>query len=231
VTALLDPMPVNKLFGVGPKTAAALNEIGVTTLQELRLAVTDRLTPIMGRDAAALQRRAAGIDDRPVVSEFDEKQISTETTFDVDISNVDQMQKELLQLADRTAARLRNKQVAAHGIAVKIRRHDFSTFTRQRRCHPPTNESKVIANLARQLLDEWLIEHPGAAVRLLGVGSYDLGSVVQLSLFDMPVQEATQRATLDIAPQNKQLDTTLDRIRAKFGNDALVRGSSLQLNP
>jgi len=218
---LLDPMPVGKLFGVGPKTVASLNDIGIQTLRELRLANPDTLAPIVGRDAPLLQRRAAGLDDRPVLSEWDEKQISTETTFDVDIDHVGQLHKELLRLSDRTASRLRAKQVTAHGIAVKIRRHDFSTFTRQRRCQPPTNETRTVAEFARQLLDEWLREHPGAAVRLLGVGAYDLGSVVQLSLFDAPDIAADAHT---VAPQ---LDTAVDRIRAKFGQDALVRGSNL----
>jgi len=228
VNDLLDPMPVGKLFGVGPKTVASLNDIGIHTLRELRLANPDTLAPIVGRDAVMLQRRASGIDDRPVLSEWDEKQISTETTFDVDISHVSQLHKELLRLSDRTASRLRAKQVAAHGIAVKVRRHDFSTFTRQRRCQPPTHDTRTIADLARQLLDEWLREHPGAAVRLLGVGAYDLGSVVQLSLFDAP-DVGTETHTAHAA--SPQLDTTVDRIRAKFGHGALMRGSNLPSSP
>jgi DNA polymerase-4 len=229
ITALLDPMPVNKLFGIGPKTAAALNDAGIHTLQQLRLATASQLAPVVGRDSATLQRRAAGNDERPVLSEWDEKQVSTETTFDVDIANVNQMQKELLRLSDRTATRLRAKQVAAHGIAVKIRRHDFTTYTRQRRCQPPTHDTRAIADIARQLLDEWLREHPGAAVRLLGVGAYDLGSVVQLSLFDAPATHAPHEASDTQASQ--QLDATVDRIRAKYGSNALVRGSSLEMNP
>jgi DNA polymerase-4 len=224
INSLLDPMPVNKLFGIGPKTAASLNEIGIHTLGELRLAKPDTLTPVVGRDAVMLQRRAAGMDERPVLSEWDEKQISTETTFDVDIAHASLLHKELLRLADRTATRLRIKQVAAHGIAVKIRRHDFATFTRQRRCQPPTHDTRTIADMARQLLNEWMTEHPGAAVRLLGVGAYDLGSVVQLSLFDTP--DSVSPIATD-SPRHQQLDTTVDRIRAKFGGDALVRASTL----
>jgi DNA polymerase-4 len=224
INSLLDPMPVNKLFGIGPKTAASLNEIGIYTLGELRLAKPDTLAPVVGRDAVMLQRRAAGMDERPVLSEWDEKQISTETTFDVDIAHPSLLHKELLRLADRTATRLRTKQVAAHGIAVKIRRHDFATFTRQRRCQPPTHDTRTIADMARQLLNEWMIEHPGAAVRLLGVGAYDLGSVVQLSLFDTP--DSVSPIATDIS-RHQQLATTVDRIRAKFGGDSLVRASTL----
>ena len=216
IAALLDPLPIRKLFGVGPKTAAQLNALGIHTLRELRLAPLAQVQAVVGRDAALLQRRAAGADDRPVLSEWDERQISTETTFDVDIDHPGSLRGELVRLADRTAARLRAKRLAAYGIAIKIRRRDFSTFTRQRRCQPPTDATRVIADVAEQLLDEWLKENPGAAVRLLGVGVYDLGSVVQLSLFDAPAKQ--------LAPQ---LDAAVDRVRARFGAAALMRASSL----
>ena len=219
VQALLDPMSVSKLFGVGPKTAAKLDEHGIRTLQDLRLASDAQLQPIFGRDAFTIRQRAAGIDNRPVLADWDEKQISTETTFDVDIDNPNLMRAELARLADRTSSRLRAKQLSAHGIAVKIRRHDFHTYTRQRHCQPATHDSAVIANTAQALLDDWLREHPGSAVRLLGVGVYDLGAVAQLSLFDTAVQQ-----------EHTQLDVAVDRIRAKFGAGAVVRGSSLPNN-
>jgi DNA polymerase-4 len=216
VQTTLDPLPVNKLFGVGPKTRVKLRAQGIQTFRDLRLASDAQLQPIFGRDAAVIRQRAAGIDNRPVLAEWDEKQISTETTFDIDIDNVNLLRAELARLADRTSSRLRAKQFSAHGIAVKIRRQDFHTFTRQRHCQPATNDSRVIAELGQRLLNDWLAEHPGAAVRLLGVGAYDLGPVAQLSLFESQ------------APSDSRLDIAVDRIRGKFGATSVIRGSSLR---
>jgi DNA polymerase IV len=220
VQALLDPLPIAKLFGVGPKTQARLRADGVETFRELRLASDAILQPIFGRDAFVIRQRASGIDNRAVLSEWDEKQISTETTFDIDIDQVNLLRAELMRLADRTSSRLRAKQLLACGVAVKIRRHDFHTFTRQRSCIPASNDSRAIAALAQHLLDDWLREHPAAAVRLLGVGAYDLGPAAQLSLFETPKQ--------DPHPEKNRLDIAVDRIRSKFGNDVLVRAANLR---
>ncbi len=221
VQSTLDPLPVAKLFGVGPKTQAKLKSRNILTFRDLRLASDAQLQPVFGRDAPAIRQRAAGIDNRPVLAEWDEKQISTETTFDVDIREANLLRAELARLADRTSSRLRSKQISTNGIAVKIRRHDFHTFTRQRHCQPATNDSRVIAELAQKLLDDWLVENPGAAVRLLGVGAYDLASVTQLSLFDAP--STAKESVADVT----RLDSALDLIHAKFGSNALIRGSSL----
>jgi DNA polymerase-4 len=227
VQATLDPLPIGKLFGVGPKTQAKLTAQGIHTFRELRLASDTQLQPIFGRDAHVIRKRAAGVDSRPVLAEWNEQQISTETTFDVDIDNVNLLSAELARLADRTSSRLRAKQVSAHGIAVKIRRHDFHTFTRQRHCRPATNDSRVIASFAQRLLIDWLAEHPGAAVRLLGVGVYDLATVTQMSLFDSGVPQVDLNLNSS-ATNDSPLDTAVDRIRAKFGSGSVMRGSSLQ---
>jgi DNA polymerase-4 len=222
VQTTLDPLPIARLFGIGPKTQAKLREQNIHTFRDLRLAGDAQLQPIFGRDAFAIRQRAAGIDNRPVLAESEEKQISTETTFDVDIGQVSLLRAELTRLADRTAGRLRAKQLLTAGIAVKIRRHDFHTFTRQRVCTPPTNDSGLIASIAQELLNDWMGEFPGAAVRLLGVGAYDLGPFAQLSLFD------SSAATADSYVRRPDLDLAVDRIRAKFGAHALTRGSHVR---
>jgi DNA polymerase-4 len=159
-----------------------------------------------------------------VLAEWDEKQISTETTFDIDIDNVGLLRAELLQLADRTASRLRKRQLTARGIALKVRRHDFHTFTRQRHCQPATNDSRIVGEVVLQLLTGWLAEHPGAAVRLLGVGAYELGPISQLSLFDA----TDEKNSLAPAAGTSRLDLAIDTIRDKFGVHAVLRASGLR---
>jgi DNA polymerase-4 len=219
VNAFLDPLPVTKLYGIGKKTAPHLQRIGIRTLRDLRLADDSVLRPVFGRYVANLKARAAGIDDREVISDWDEKQISSEETFDVDLTQRARMHAELAQLADRTAARLRSQGWLAETIVVKIRRKDFRTYTRRCPIRPATQQTRAIVAAAEKLLDGWLVDQPRAAIRLLGVGATDLTEAPQLDLFTVPE-----------ADRNQHLDATIDDIRAKFGNKALSRGSSMTKN-
>jgi DNA polymerase-4 len=216
VRTLLDPLPIRRLFGLGAKTAPKVEALGIRTLGELRQASAARLRPIFGRYTERVQQRAAGIDDRPVVPDRDEKQISAEETFDSDIADHAKLRAEVVRLADQTCARLRARGLSAGCVTVKIRRGDFTTYTRQRRFEPPTQETRVVTSLATDLLDAWLVAQPRAALRLLGVGVSELAPATQLELFTAPQTE-----------KDRQLDAAVDRIRERFGKVALTPASSL----
>jgi DNA polymerase IV len=214
--AVLDPLPVGRLHGIGRKTAARLEEQGIFTLGQLRAAPDGVLWPLFGRDTRTMRDRASGIDDRPVLSDVAEQQVSSEETFDTDLTDHRLLHAHLARLADRTAERLRGKRLVAGLVVVKVRQRDFTTFTRQRSFSPATQETRLIAEVAAALLEQWFAEHPRVAVRLLGVGVGHLAPAEQLDLFTTPQRETSSA-----------LDVTLDRIRDRFGAGAVKRGSSL----
>ncbi|MCM2312361.1 MAG: DNA polymerase IV [Steroidobacteraceae bacterium] len=216
IHAVLDPLPLRKLFGLGAKTAPKVEALGIHTLGELRRASPAPLRPIFGRYTERVLQRAAGIDERPVEPYQDEKQISAEETFDTDITDHARLRVEVVRLADKTSARLRSRELAAACVTVKIRRKDFTTYTRQRHIEPPTQETRVITAVAMELLDAWLATQPRAALRLLGVGVSELAPATQLDLFTVP-----QTA------RNRELDAAVDRIRERFGKVALAPASTL----
>jgi DNA polymerase-4 len=211
--ATLDPLPVRRLPGLGGKTGLRLEAAGVRTLGELRLASDAQLWPIFGRHSQQLRDRAAGLDDRPVVAEQQELSISAEDTFDADIHDRRKLHQALAELADLACSRTRERELAAGCISVKIREHDFTTMTRQRAIQPATQDRRMIATVATQLLDLWLDEHPGARLRLLGVALRQLTPATQLDLF----------GTTDGG-----VDATVDAVRQRFGKLALRPASSLE---
>jgi DNA polymerase-4 len=215
---VLDPLSVRRLPGLGRKMGAKVEEAGIHTFAELRSAKDSVLWPLFGKYARRIRERAAGIDDRDVVADRDEKSISAEDTFATDIADPRRLQAELTRLADRACTRLRAKGLVAGCVTVKIRRHDFTTFTRQRRVSPATNDTQAVGRVARELLTTWLGENRGAKIRLLGVGVSQLTIAEQLDLFSAPNPKGT----------SSKLDRTLDAIREKFGSHALTRAGNLE---
>ncbi|HNR22354.1 MAG TPA: DNA polymerase IV [Steroidobacteraceae bacterium] len=212
----LDALPIRRLPGLGRKKGDEVERAGIGTLGELRRAPDAVLWPLFGRDTRRMRERAGGIDDRPVVPDREDLSISAEETFDTDLADPARLEAELLALADRASARLRRKELAAGCVAVKVRRADFATFTRQQQLEPPTQDSRVIGRAACDLLRKWRAEHPRARVRLLGVGVTGLAPATQLDLF-----------AAGSVPQPPPLDSALDAIRERFGSSVLTRASGL----
>jgi DNA polymerase-4 len=162
-----------------------------------------------------MRERACGVDDRPVEPNRAEKSISAEETFAADIRGAAPLAVQLLRLADRAASRLRAQKLTAGRVSVKIRRADFTTYTRQRDLGRPTQDTAVVSAVANALLVKWLATQPEAAVRLLGVGVSDLQLPVQGDLFAGSPAEGSR------------LDTAIDGIRDRFGAGILTRASLL----
>ncbi|MDH3990395.1 MAG: DNA polymerase IV, partial [Gammaproteobacteria bacterium] len=141
---VLDPLPVRVIPGIGPETLSRLNQVRIATIADLRLAHDQDLEPIFGRFTQRTRDRAAGIDDRPVQPSRRDKSISAESTFDEDLSERRAMRRQLLRLSEKTASRLRAKELVAGTVQVKIRQSDFSTFTRQSALKPPANSTETL---------------------------------------------------------------------------------------
>jgi DNA polymerase IV len=215
VREVLDPLSVRRLPGLGRKTGARVEEAGVRTFGELRSAPDAVLWPIFGRYTPWIRERASGIDERPVEPEVEDKSLSAEDTFAQDIADERVLQHELARLADLAASRLRARGLMSACIGVKIRRGDFSTYTRQRAVAPPTSEGHTVAAVAAELLDRWLAANPGAKLRLLGVVLTELTPAAQLGLFEE-------------GRSGGRLDAALDEARARFGSKALRRGNTIE---
>jgi DNA polymerase-4 len=212
----LDPLPVSVIPGIGRETLKRLSAVSIATVHDLRTAEDRTLQPIFGRYTQKTRDRASGIDTRPVVSSREEKSISAEETYDVDLDCREQMDRELLRLTERTATRLRKANLAANTVQIKIRQSDFTTYTRQRTVRPAANGTDQIYAVARELLQAWLQQSPDAKIRLLGVGGSRLAPAQQPDLFSAIKDETA-------AP----IDRTVDEIRDRFGNAALGRARTL----
>jgi DNA polymerase-4 len=129
------------------------------------------------------------------------------------------MYRELMRLCERTSARLRARSLTAGTVQLKVRQSDFATFTRQHALRPPGNGTDSVFNIAKQLLDSWLCDFPGARIRLLGVGGSELAAAAQGDLFSAGNGQS--------GPGGAELDRTIDEIRGRFGNDALGRARVL----
>ncbi|MFG3549094.1 DNA polymerase IV [Streptomyces sp. NPDC047725] len=179
--AMLGPMSVRTLPGVGPATGDHLRRAGITTVEELAEAGEDELVRLLGKaHGHALYAMALARDDRPVVAERETKSVSVEDTYDVDIHDRVRVGVEVARLADRCVRRLRGAGLSGRTIVLKVRRYDFSTLTRSETLRGPTDDPAVVREAAARLLDS--VDTTGG-VRLLGVGVSGLADYTQEDLF------------------------------------------------
>jgi DNA polymerase-4 len=212
VHAVLDPLPVGRLWTVGRQAQAALERIGIRTIGDLRRADPGRVGHALGRDAGPLQALARGEDERPVQADAREKSVGAETTFARDIETLEQAAVWLLRLCEKVAARARRAGLRGRVVHLKVREPPFVTHSRQATLPAPTDATPEIHAVARALLVKWWQAGSGRKLRLLGVSLGGLGAAAQPDLF---------------APGANVADSVQDRINARFGEGSLVRGRSL----
>lgn len=179
--ALLDPLPVRALWGIGPVAEATLHRSGVETVAALAAMDAADVTGLLGSAVGTgLHRLARGLDDRPLVERGEAKQVSAETTFDEDLSNLDAVRTAVAELAEGAHKRLVASHRAARTVSVKIRSASFGTTSRAETHADATTDLATLTDTAQRLAVAAL---PDAGVRLVGVSFSGLTTAVQEALF------------------------------------------------
>jgi DNA polymerase-4 len=190
--AMLDPLPVRALPGVGPATGDVLRRAGLDTVADLAAVDESELVRLLGQaHGHGLHVLAAGLDARPVVADRDAKSVSVEDTFATDLVDRERITRELDRLTARCVERLRAAGRSGRTIVLKLRRYDFSTLTRSETLRGPTDDPTVVRETIRRLAAQ--VDVTGG-VRLLGVGVSGLADFAQQDLFGQAEQAAEEPA-------------------------------------
>ena len=213
----LAPLPVKKLWGVGPKTEAQLQKMGFSTIGQIAQGSQKLLIERLGKWGAHLWELANGIDDRPVEDWGPRKSISQEHTYDQDVADMKTVEKTIWKIADGLSADMRCADLKGQVLTLKIRLEGFETFTRQRKLAEYTNDAETMRELALELFHKF--DRKEKKVRLIGLGMSHLNNVSgeQLSLFQSQAQQ-----------QRSKVSHVIDTIRAKHGEEAATRASLLE---
>jgi DNA polymerase-4 len=216
VVSFLHQLPVGAIWGVGDKTEEHLHRLGLRTVADLAHTPVETLQRALGDVAGrSLHDLAWGRDPRSVVPERREKSIGADETFAHDTDDPVRIHRELLRLADRTAARARSAGMMGRTVSIKVRFADFTTITRAKTLRHHTDVSRDIFATARELYDRLGLQR--ARIRLVGVRLEGL----------VPSAVAPIQATLD-EPEHgwREADRAVDRASARFGAGS-VRPASL----
>ncbi|HZW83084.1 MAG TPA: DNA polymerase IV [Candidatus Deferrimicrobium sp.] len=214
IQQFLDPLPVERIWGVGVKTAERLHGLNIRRVRELRQLDMEFLERLFGIGGKQLYLLARGIDERPVEVERGVKSIGREITFSEDIRDREALATFLLELTVDVGRKLRKEALKARTINLKLRFKDFSTITRARTLDSLTNLDDVIFANSSELLQEVVLKD---SVRLIGVSVSNLSDQEesQLSLFAEPKQE------------KENLTKTVDLLKERFGEKSIIRARLL----
>jgi len=214
VPARLHPLPVERLWGVGPKTARHLHALSIQSVGDVLRLPRRRLEEGLGASLAGhLLGLARGEDDRPVEPEREPKSISEERTYGVDLVDPDAIDRALLARSEGVARMLRRNGLMARTVRLKVRSGDFTTWTRARTLSEPTDLPEAIVAAARGLYRE-RIRLRGKGVRLLGVGVAGLGTRASRPALLFP--DAREEKA-------RRLASAADAVRDRFGEEAVTR--------
>ena len=221
IRAFLAPLPIRKIWGVGPHTAEKLLKRGIRTIGDIQKRSEHDMIRLLGTGfGRQVYRLAFGIDERRVSPEpHEEKSISNEETFEKDVSDPTVIRHTLLRLTEKVGRRLRAAGKLASTGQIKFRYADFQTFTRQQTLPHATHTDHDLLHCAKSLFERVSLQQP---IRLIGFGASGLLDVDaprpprQLELFDNPEDDDIERY--------QALDRAVDELRQRFGPQILMRG-------
>jgi DNA polymerase-4 len=217
-SAVLAPLPVSNLWGVGEKSRQQLQRMGINTIGELAKMNPEVLERQMGPHARVYWELAQGIDRRAVEVSRKRKSVGREITFQHDINDNIELETVLLDIAGQVSRRLRQKQIGARTITLKLRYGDFKTLTRRITLPSASNSEDTIYQAANDLFQK--VFHIGDSIRLLGLYASSLEDAESIEQGNLFVTEQQVRDEI--------LNTTLDQIRDRFGEKVITRASLLK---
>jgi DNA polymerase-4 len=211
--AFLAPLPVERLWGVGPKTGERLRADGFATIADVAAADAVDLQRRYGSLGAHLHALAHGRDDRPVDDDHERKSLGAERTLDADITGAAEVRRQLLPLIDEVAAGLRRAGLRAGGVRLKVKYADFHRTSREHLLAEPAQDSASLLSTLEQLLPRVDLSRPMRLVGLAATHLQPADAPRQVSLFDAPQ-----------TTKSEALGRALDAIHARHGKNAVTRG-------
>lgn len=213
IDTILPPLPISRMWGIGPKTAKRMMEMGLRTFGDIRRQPVEQLIERFGEEGEHWHHLVFGRDERTVTPDREAKSISQEQTFGIDLVEPEELRAVLLEQTEQVARRVRKHGFFARVVTVKIRDGEFHTITRRQTLETPTDATRPMWEMARHLFDTWAHES-FRPVRLIGMGvSGFAGDEPQMPLF--PDQQLDKQ---------RKLDTALDAINERFGGKTIHRG-------
>lgn len=222
IRTVLDPLPVSKIFGVGPRTAKRLESLGVNTVGDLASQDKKKVLREFGASGAWIHDLAHGIDTRRVNPKRVEKSHGMERTFADDIVDREELRLILYEFCEEISYDLRHRGLRGRTVTLKARYWNFKTVTRSKTVDYPINLGKRIYSIARELLDRT----PEGPLRLLGIQISNLADVrepVQSGLFSPSEAGRPEAGDQRLA----KASDALDRLRKRYGRGTVVPASLL----
>lgn len=210
--SFLAEQPVDLIYGVGKVFAETLHKDGFTTIGQLQQTPPEDLIRRYGETGARLARLARGDDSRTISPDGEMKTVSSETTFNSDLSTFEELSTELLALSERLSERLKTKNLVGDTVTLKLKSAGFRLRTRARHLMISTQLSSVLYETGQQLLAR---EIDGTAFRLIGIGISGLSEAGEADPVDLIEPGIARKAAAERA---------MDRVRTRFGKDAVIRG-------